>query len=538
MFGKSQIEAGLTWFEYRHVGREKVRSPLSIAFAFVATHNHFVLDRGGKVFNRSAPIIKLREGATEDEHLALLGYLNSSTACFWMKQTFFDKGNRGEGGGVTAEKWEKFFEYDGTKLLTLPVPETQQRVLRLAALLDEAGRLWTSLSPDTVLASDPDPALVVDRLETARAERASLEARIRWLQEELDWSVYPLFGLPEAVAEAIPAKLDDVPLRAKGTRPCDRLYAAQVLAGQETARYFALCDLPLAGEIATLPLEESDHRRLDLIANSPDLQLIEVPAYKRTFREGHRPWDPLPALRDWVCSRVEALVARGGAAAGPLSLKRLLDETTAAIDGRLLGLLGVDDASDLGALVLGAAVPLAAPLRFTEVGLEKRALWERTWDLQRREDAGETLDEPIPVPPKYDQKDYRDPVYWRLRGKLDVPKERFISYPGAERDDDKSPLIGWAGWDHLQRAQALAALYQERKEEAWTQDRLAPLLAGLLELVPWLKQWHNDPDQRFGGQRLGDYFAQYVESEARANGLTLDDLRAWRPPAKGKGKKK
>jgi hypothetical protein len=39
-------------------------TPLSITFAFVATHNHFVLDRGGKVFNRSAPVIKLPAGAT------------------------------------------------------------------------------------------------------------------------------------------------------------------------------------------------------------------------------------------------------------------------------------------------------------------------------------------------------------------------------------------------------------------------------------------------------------------------------------------
>jgi hypothetical protein len=182
-------------------------------------------------------------------------------------------------------------------------------------------------------------------------------------------------------------------------------------------------------------------------------------------------------------------------------------------------------------------VPYAAHFRFTDAGLEKRAAWERTWDLQRREDAGERLDAPIPVPPKYDQKDYRDPVFWRLRGKLDVPKERFISYPGAERDDDKSPIIGWAGWDHLQRAQALAALYQERKEDAWTKERLAPLLAGLLELIPWLKQWHNEPNAAFGGQRLGDYFEQYVESEAREQGLTLDDLRAWRPEAK-KGRRR
>ena len=30
---------------------DELRTPLSIVFAFVATHNHFVLDRGGKVFN-------------------------------------------------------------------------------------------------------------------------------------------------------------------------------------------------------------------------------------------------------------------------------------------------------------------------------------------------------------------------------------------------------------------------------------------------------------------------------------------------------
>ena len=64
-------------------------------FAFVATHNHFVLDRGGKVFKRSAPVIKLPKGATEDDHLALLGVLNSSTACFWLKQNSHDKGSTG-----------------------------------------------------------------------------------------------------------------------------------------------------------------------------------------------------------------------------------------------------------------------------------------------------------------------------------------------------------------------------------------------------------------------------------------------------------
>jgi hypothetical protein len=30
---------------------------------------------------------------------------------------------------------------------------------------------------------------------------------------------------------------------------------------------------------------------------------------------------------------------------------------------------------------------------------------------------------------------------------------------------------------------------------------------------------------------MGDYFAQFLDEEARALGLSLDDLRRWSPPA-------
>jgi hypothetical protein len=50
--GVTRKESGdKPWLWYRWQ-RDRYRTPLSIAFAFVATHNHFVLDRGGKVFNR------------------------------------------------------------------------------------------------------------------------------------------------------------------------------------------------------------------------------------------------------------------------------------------------------------------------------------------------------------------------------------------------------------------------------------------------------------------------------------------------------
>lgn len=61
-------------------------------------------------------------------------------------------------------------------------------------------------------------------------------------------------------------------------------------------------------------------------------------------------------------------------------------------------------------------------------------------------------------------------------------------------------------------------------------DRHCPLLADLLELVSWLKQWHNDYNTEHG-TRMGDYFEGLVEDEAHALGFTLDDLRAWKPAA-------
>ena len=58
-------------------------------------------------------------------------------------------------------------------------------------------------------------------------------------------------------------------------------------------------------------------------------------------------------------------------------------------------------------------------------------------------------------------------------------------------------------------AKALAAYYVRMKDqEGWAPERLQPLLAGLLELIPWLKQWHNDldPDVR---HRHGGLFRRF-----------------------------
>ena len=68
-----------------------------------------------------------------------------------------------------------------------------------------------------------------------------------------------------------------------------------------------------------------------------------------------------------------------------------------------------------------------------------------------------------------------------------------------------------------------------REQEGWTAERLTPLLAALLELLPWVRQYHNAPDPEFG-VGMGDYFEGFIDEEARALSLTHESIRAWAPP--------
>jgi hypothetical protein len=277
-------------------------------------------------------------------------------------------------------------------------------------------------------------------------------------------------------------------------------------------------------------------RRLAAIEENKAIQLIEQPSHKRRWE--HEPWDTevQKALTQWLLDRLEQH-ARMSATA-PTSCAKCAD--TARTDGDFLqvaelyrGRSDFDLVDLVTELVLSESVPFLPILRYKPSGLAKRAQWETTWALQHLEDEGKQKD-PIPVPPKYTSKDFLDGSYWRLRGKLDVPKERFILFPHCERAADPSPVILWAGFNHLQQAQAIAAYYLDMKDrEGWTAERLTPLLAGIAEVVPWVKQWHNDPDPDHG-ERMGDYFAQFLADEAAALGVTIPAIRAWRPPSKKK----
>ena len=139
----------------------------------------------------------------------------------------------------------------------------------------------------------------------------------------------------------------------------------------------------------------------------------------------------------------------------------------------------------------------------------------------------------IPVPPKYTSADFLKQDYWRLRGKLDVPKERWISYPHLQTESDPSLVVGWAGWNHLQQATALVSYYDARRREGWDAKRLTPILAGLDQLLPWIHQWHPEIDPEFG-DTAGQSYQTMLEHDAHELGLTIEEIRNWEPPKKAR----
>jgi hypothetical protein len=67
-----------------------------------------------------------------------------------------------------------------------------------------------------------------------------------------------------------------------------------------------------------------------------------------------------------------------------------------------------------------------------------------------------------------------------------------------------------------------------RNEEGWEPERLKPILSGVLDLKPWLLQWHNDFDPETG-ERLGQYFTKFAESQCQELGFSPEEVRAWGP---------
>ncbi|WP_043458601.1 BREX-2 system adenine-specific DNA-methyltransferase PglX [Azohydromonas australica] len=586
---RTYLEEGRAWWEWHQIALDRIKSPLTITFAEVASHNHFILERGGKVFNRTAPIIKLPTNASEEEHLGLLGVLNSSVACFWMKQVSHQKQMMGGDGIRISDKSKVPYQFASTQLKELPLPANwqnsplRQRLVTLARQADELGRQLASPSVEEIIRQGlASGTSIVKAWSEIEQRRSKCRSQLIFLQEEIDFTCYSFYELtnePNLHSE----RCDwEVSIDA-GSRPfC-------ILAQKNDEGFSVPADVPSEWPEE---LQALWRRRMEAIRASASLKAIEESHYKRRwvgrqglFNHDKRRDEFRLGLRTWLLTHLEQphyWPTDPPQLASTAKLADAAQRDTAFMQVAALyaGHADFDVGQLVAELAASEAVPYLPVLRYADSGQRKRAQWEATWALQRQEDAIDAEVEAeaegwrkqlqsearetwgshehpdavkwlenrlaeelanqkaerkanevgkIPVPPKYQSKDFLKADFWRLRGGLDVPKERWISYPGAERGADGSLPVAWAGWDHLQQATALAGYYLDMKDsEGWPAERLQPLLAGLLELVPWLQQWHNDVHPEFG-ERMGDYYASFVADEARGLGCTLDDLRAWKP---------
>ena len=385
-----------------------------------------------------------------------------------------------------------------------------------------------------------------ERLEAARVEHEHIRGRMIALQEELDWDVYRRYGLlDEAEAATLIADPAIVPELKLGERAFEIVLAQRMADGEIETQWF---ERHRSTPITEIPAHWPDAykavvaKRIEAIENRRDIALIERPECKRRWQS--EPWEmkERAALTTWLLDRCEdralwyAPDDWGREQPRPVTINRLADRLRADADvvsvARLLDGPDADLVDVLTRIIADQHVPYMAQLRYTTTGMRKRAQWEETWDLQRQEDAeGTRLD--IAVPPKYKKEDFARGSYWNQRGKLDVPKERFISYPLASPDGDDSLLLGWAGWDHREQAHALMTLIEDRSaKDGWGVEKLTPLIAGLAEVMPWVRQWHagTDPDS---GINIAEAYDAYLEDQRIKYGLSEEDLRKWSPPATG-----
>ena len=501
-----------------------------------------------------------------------------------MKQVFYPKGGDHvgtEGARVRKTLWDERYEFDGTKLEKFPVPTHLPSQLPTA--LVKTSTVLQGQSPAATLASwgGPESGDLRPRLASARELATRHRCQLIAWQEELDWQIYEAFGLVEGAGEDGPgvvslpegSGVDAIPPGgiALGERAFEIVMARRMIAGELQTTWFErhgsapITEVPRHWPVAYRELVE---RRIQRIADNSNIRLIEQPEYKRRWNT--EPWDEQleKELEKWLLDRIERSIGRDlnapeGSEAAKAYQPKVELITTQQITDLVLdpafreaaelyrGRPDFDPHLLVAELIVSAAVPFLPGQRYKETGLRKRVVWEETWDKQRAEDAIDDelgLNAPnlsdadrkrleadakarkaerigdIPVPPKYASADFRSSTYWSLRGKLDVPKERFISYPGCSREGDPCLTVAWAGLDHLEQARALAAHYGDLQQTGAGQPKLLLVLAGLNELLPWLKQWHNQVDPEFG-LRMGEYYEEYVREEAKRFGKSLADLK-------------
>lgn len=535
------------WYDWHHIASAGDVHPWSIVFPWVATHPHFSLLRGSAVPLNSAPVIKLSTSASAESHLGLLGILNSSAVSFWLKQMSQSKGqsrvDQLRGAETGGEAWAKIYEFTSTRLLDLPLPAAFP-----VAEAEELDSLAAKSQHVLREIAAPDTRITARLLHSARHRWASLRSRMIAFQEELDWKVYAHYGLIPDDGE-LNGPLEDVPDLALGERAFEIVLARRAAAGEVETQWFTRHS---ATPVTNLPqhwppaYRELVRRRVNAIEQNASLWLLEQPEYKRRWSVD--PWETRigPMLRQRLLDHCEAShLWYESSPAGRRPVARTVRQLAELLCGN-------EDFTTLAALYAPAAVtsdvlldlladehvPQAAPLRYKTSGLAKRRVWEKVWEVQRREDGQEFVADvrlSSPVLPRFTSGDFLRPSYWRHRGKFDVPNERFVSFASSFSPLSPTTPIGWAGWTADERAMVVLNLLEaDSHAHAQRPESALPLLKAFSELLPWVTA----PDDGFSTGPTPDRetLERAYDEHLTRLGLSVKDVDSWRPPAPRRGR--
>lgn len=421
-FGRTLQERGLRWWEYLDHHPERWASTPSIAFARSGTQPHAVLLRSPTVVTGSALAIT---PADDRRGAWILGMLNSSVGCFWMKHSFH----------VYDTSDGRAFEATAAGLARFPLPaEPDPQVVEIARKLDRLGRSVASAAS----AIEGDPTRLGERLDGLRAANQRILDELTYWQEELDWAVYSAFGLVDGYETAPPA-------------PDER-------------RLFEH-DGPVRNEV--------EKTRRGWLDESRGLQLLESVDFKRRWAGLDDAAEP-EALRIWLADQIVEAFRDGRLAAdrpiGANDVRSVLQDDPLAV--AVLRRLGADVAE----VMLCEAVAFEPNRTYAPSGLS---------NLQRSAGGEPVTFSPSDfaavgtrVPPASASANRQR--MWRLRGRYDVPHERFVHLVELSEAVDR-PLFGWAGAGETERESLADRVAAEGGTDQLDLERIVQMKAQLRE---------------------------------------------------------
>lgn len=391
----------LKWFEYRRLARAKLRANCNLIFPQISMYNHCCRSDHSVAFKEKAQAIVLNPQVPADTWSVILGVLNSSSVLFILKQICFNKGPGKQGQ-------QDRFEFSGNILGELTIPESisQQTELRAqlvahsnacslrgggvsglvcTRLFEKPGEAYDGWNrtlpgykaPHPLIAMPFDTAEELTALRTkAKEERERLRQEMVALQEEMDWLTYAAYGL---------LGLDHA---AVGHGLMDSLLPWSVALGQ---RPFELAEIRAEPPEGWNEVRKKLWRaRIDATREQEHIGAIERLIYKRRWVPHNYEEEFAQAFKWWLREKAEFFLEKS-VQGGAISL----DDWAAAL---------WKDSRVRAATAVYYVGPIGNAKKFSQI--LKEAIDEET------------------VP---DDEAAFKPSHKQVRGKLNIPRERFRS---------------------------------------------------------------------------------------------------------------